>query len=380
MDSPSQVAPAAGLKPAASSWRITRFFDYLFGLFVIWLGLGAFSAVPVLHFLTLGYFLAASARVAESGRIRDGFIGLGTAARIGKILLAAWLLFLPIRLIHSYWHDAQIIDPSSDSAKNLAVLLIIWIVAATLIILWAILRGGRLRHFAWLAPGRLIRWMGAPKNIHSLIPKFSPIKIIRQFFDYFKLGFLGFVGGALWLLVPVAVLFLAPLIPNPGLSALVSLLGSALLGIVALHVPFLQTRYAVSRCFSEFKNWRLVRAEFRKAPLALWLALFVTLLFALPLYILKIELTPQEVAWIPNLVFVLFMYPARLLLGWANSRALRRENPSHWFWRILGRLGMLPSVLVYVIVVWISQYLSWHGSYSLFEQHAFLLPAPMLGM
>ncbi len=359
---------------------ISRFFDYLFGLLIIWLSLGALSAVPVLHFLTLGYFLAASARVAKSGRIRDGLIGLKTAARIGKILLAAWLLFVPVRLLHSYWYDAQIIDPNSGSVKNLASLLIIWIVTVTLFILWAILRGGRLRNFTWPAPARLIRWMGAPKSFISFVPKFSPTKIIRLFFGYFKLGFFGFVGGAIWLLIPVLILFLAPLISSPVLSALVSLLGTILLGIVALYVPFLQTRYAVSRRFLEFKNWRVVREEFRKAPLALWLALFVTLLFALPLYILKIELTPREVAWIPNLVFVLFMYPARLLLGWANSRAIRREDRSHWVWRIFGRLGMFPSVVVYVFVVWISQYLSWHGSYSLFEQHAFLLPAPMLGM
>jgi hypothetical protein len=34
--------------------------------------------------------------------------------------------------------------------------------------------------------------------------------------------------------------------------------------------------------------------------------------------------------------------------------------------------------LSYVLLLYLSQFFSWHGVYSLLEQHAFLVPAPLL--
>jgi hypothetical protein len=47
--------------------------------------------------------------------------------------------------------------------------------------------------------------------------------------------------------------------------------------------------------------------------------------------------------------------------------------------RWASRLAMLPFVALYVVVVYFTQYLSWYGTWSLLEQHAFLVPAPFLG-
>lgn len=44
------------------------------------------------------------------------------------------------------------------------------------------------------------------------------------------------------------------------------------------------------------------------------------------------------------------------------------------------KLAMLPTVAVYVFFVWLTQYLIWHGTLGLLEQHAFLVPAPLLGL
>ena len=85
-----------------------------------------------------------------------------------------------------------------------------------------------------------------------------------------------------------------------------------------------------------------------------------------------IELTPRELAWLPSLLFVIFIFPARILTGWAMNRALRQEQPRHWFPRWLARLGILPIGLAYVLVVYLTPYLSWNGALSLLEQHAFL--------
>ena len=103
------------------------------------------------------------------------------------------------------------------------------------------------------------------------------------------------------------------------------------------------------------------------------------MLFALPLYLLKLELTPREVLILPSLVFVVFSWPARVLCGWAVGRAQRQELPrivvSRWF----GRVSIIPTAAIYALVVFLTRYTSWYGTWSLLEQHAFLVPVPFLG-
>jgi hypothetical protein len=79
-------------------------------------------------------------------------------------------------------------------------------------------------------------------------------------------------------------------------------------------------------------------------------------------------------------VFVTFIFPARLLTGWAVSCAHHRPQESHWFFRWTGRLPFIPVALFYVLVVYITQFTSWNGIWSLYEQHAFLVPVPFFGM
>jgi len=119
---------------------------------------------------------------------------------------------------------------------------------------------------------------------------------------------------------------------------------------------------------------------FRRAPIAFWFALLITLLSALPLYLLKIELTPPEVTWLPSLVFVMFIIPARFLTGWAVGRARRHERPRFFLFRWMSRLAALPVLATYVFIVYFTQYVSWYGVWSLYEQHAFLVPVPFLAM
>jgi hypothetical protein len=136
---------------------------------------------------------------------------------------------------------------------------------------------------------------------------------------------------------------------------------------------------ATNRLMAVF-DWRATRREFARAPWAFAFSFVITLLFALPLYLLKIEIVPREAAWLPSLVFIIFILPARLLTGWALSRAARRQQPRHWFFRWTGRLPFLPAALFYVLIVFFTQYTSWNGAWSLYEQHAFLVPVPFFGM
>jgi hypothetical protein len=156
--------------------------------------------------------------------------------------------------------------------------------------------------------------------------------------------------------------------------------GALGLGVVVLYLPFLQMRFAVANRMRALFQLGAVREGFRRAPWAYAGALIVTLAFAVPLYLLKIEIVPREAAWLPSLFFIAFIFPARLVTGWAYGRSQRRATRRHWLWRITGRLGMLPIAAAYVVIVFFSQYAAWEGIWSLYEQHAFLLPVPFMGL
>ncbi len=168
--------------------------------------------------------------------------------------------------------------------------------------------------------------------------------------------------------------------PSGARRRLVGFAGGGLLAIVLVQLPFFQARFAEqNRLFAAFEL-RALRRQFGRAPVAFLIALALTLALAVPLYLLKIEILPREAAWLPSLLFVVSIFPARLATGWAMARSNRREKPRHGFWRWTSRLAMVPLVLVYVLIAYFTQYLSWYGVWSLYEQHAFLVPAPFLGL
>src|SRR5206468_3828051 len=144
-------------------------------------------------------------------------------------------------------------------------------------------------------------------------------------------------------------------------------------------LPFLQMRFAAEGRLAALFEYRAVRERFRRAPWAFACALLLTLASAVPLYLLKIEMIPRETVWLPSLVFLGFIFPTRVLTGWAYARAARQEQPRHWVFRAMGRLVMLPTVAFYALFVFLSQYTAWNGIGSLYEQHAFLVPVPFLG-
>jgi len=350
------------------------------GLISVMLTLAVISAIPVVNLLSLGYLLESSGRVARSGRVRDGFIGLSRFSNAGRIALSCWIWFLPLRLIHSFWRDAELIEPGGDEAARLRVVLAVSSVLIGIHLIGACLRGGKWRHFFLPAPFQWLRFLGGSIGFSALLASVAAFVKEMRLFYFFSLGARGFTGAALWLAIPLLIMMFFANVTNPGLAVLGSFAGSFLLAGVCLYLPFLQTRFAMTGRFGEFFSISATRELFRRAPLAFWMALLVTLLFALPLYLLKIELTPNEIAWLPNLAFVLFIFPARLLLGWAVSRAERRETQRIWLSRWAARLGAIPVVGTYAFIVWLTQYLSWHGSLSLLEQHAFLVPAPLFGL
>jgi hypothetical protein len=355
---------------------VTRGLDWTFGLLCLAAGLAIFSVVPLLNFISLGYLLHVSAQVARSGRIRDGFPGVRRASRIGSFVVGALLICIPARVLSGLWKDAEIVAPGSTGASlwRIATFLV---TAVTLFqILWASLRGGRLHHFLWPAPLRFLAWLKSPDKVSLIRDRLSAAIAGLRLPFLFWLGARAFAGTFLWLLLPVGILIAAAQKAPESGGAILSLLGGLLLMPVVLYLPFLQVRFALEGRFRALFEIGVIRQNFKRAPLAFWCALLATLLFALPLYLLKIELPPRGIVWLPSLVFVLFIFPARLLTGWAFGRARRQPSPRHGLIQWASRLGLLPVILLYVVIVYLSQYLSWNGTLGLLEQHAFLVPAP----
>jgi hypothetical protein len=353
--------------------------DWVLGALALW-GLLAFcSVIPVLNFLSLGYLMEASARVGRGGRCRDGFIGVRKATVLGTMVAGVWLVTWPVKLVAVMWRDAELIQPGGAVARGWY--LAVWVLLALTFVhvLWACARGGKLIYFLWPRPFMLWRWLREGQQWQQMQASATNYVLGLRLPHYLWLGLLGFVGASLWLIVPVGLLLVATRLPDGG-AIVVSLLGSVLLFWVALHLPFLQARLAVTGDWAAVLHYKEVRRMFGRAPWAFWLALLVTLLLALPLYLLKIELTPKELAWAPSLLFVVLIFPARVLTGWALARAGRRKEPRGKWATWTARLAILPVGLAYVLAVYFTPYFSWNGVASLLEQHAFLVPAPLMAL
>ncbi len=90
-----------------------------------------------------------------------------------------------------------------------------------------------------------------------------------------------------------------------------------LLAPVVCWIPYLQLQFVESNSWRDLFQLRTVRGAYRRAPIAMTLALTLLLLFSVPLYLIKIELLPRETVWLPGLFFFVFIWPARIILGWA---------------------------------------------------------------
>ncbi|RUL87055.1 hypothetical protein [Tautonia sociabilis] len=350
--------------------------EWVFGALALVVGLAVLAAIPVAQLLCLGYLLEAGGRVARSGRLRDGLVGVRLSARLGGMAIGILLWTLPIQLFASMARSAAVIDPGGPIAARwrVASFVVLALTAAHLTI--ALARGGRLRHFLW--PFGAIGWLRRNRDLGRVYRRCRDDCLAfasRLRLPYYaRLGLLGFLGTLAWLVLPATLL-------AAGRSApLLGLIGALLLGGVAMVLPFLQMHFAVEGRLRAFRELRPVRDRFRRAPWAFALALTLTATLAVPLYLLKIEMIPREAVWLPSLVFLTFTFPARLAAGWAYHRSSRRDRPRHWVFRASGRLWMLPIAALYVLFVFLSQFAAWRGAWSLYEQHAFLLPVPFIGL
>ena len=352
-----------------------RFAFWIFGVAVLVTALALTASLPIVQFVTLGYLLEISRRIVEHQTIRAGFWGIQAATRAGGVILGTFLIWLPAYFMSSYYMDATIMLPGSERADQYGWQTALLAVFTSFVTLWAWARGGLLRHFIWPAPIQFLKeglnrkiYVTAHNRFWEFVSQF-PLRAL------FVTGFQGFIGTFCWLIIPIGLCIGGMVLPR-GINFVCGTIGYVALAIIFLYLPMLQTRFAVEQRFAVFREIGVVRSMYQRAPLALWISMVSVWLLALPVYLVKIELTPREVVMLPAIVFIIFAWPTRILLGWAYARAQRRETPRLRFSIWLGRLTLMPIVFAYGSIVLASRYTSWYGEWSLLEQHALLIPIP----
>lgn len=360
-------------------WRVGKFLFWsvprtLFGIASLILLLAVLAAIPGLNFLVLGYLLAAEGNIARTGRWRDAVPLIDLAPRLGSIALGFWLWLWPLRLMVDAAADAHIIDPGSPADRGWHLAVRITAVCLTIHLCLALARGGSL--FCFFRPLKNLLWFVRQLRDGSYWPLAETR--VREFVRglrlkyHFWLGVRGFMGALLWLVIPTAI-FAAPRRSEGGILIFV---GGLLLMLVLSWTPFLQAHFAREERFSAFFELRTVRRLYRHAPFAWNFTLLVTLTLALPLYLFKVVLPPRDAMWLETTVFLVSIYPARVLTGWAYYRAATCETPAWFGWRWITRLALLPLLALFVFLLFFTQFIGEHGKRVLFEHHAFLLPAP----
>ena len=367
---------------------VRRFFSFIgwmirgsFCIMSLVVLLATLTAIPIFQLIAFGYLLSVAGGLANGNRLRDSLPHLREAGQIGLAALAIIIAALPTQLL-SHWESvAYLINPDSGQATAMRALAITCSAVATVYLLWAMIRGGRLKHYLWPAPKRFLRegwrwstWSSAPDRLWDFT---TSLQLPR----YFWLGLRGALGTLIWL-IPAMIIIAAFRNGETGLAGLVGFVAVLFLGIGMLYLPMLQAHFAAENRLSALFEVREIRRQFRRAPWA-WLSamVFALVLTPIPLYLLKIEATPREVMWLPCLVFIAFILPARIVTGLALRRARgRSEGTSRWarISRWLVRMAMPLVVGIYLLFVYVSQYTSWDGLQTWVQQHAILIPVPFL--
>jgi hypothetical protein len=369
----------------AWAWFRDRLF-LLLGVATIGVGLGIVAAVPILGLAALGYILEAAARVARGGRFRDGFPGIRRIARIGACALGTLIVSLPLIICDSLRRDealifavvanrcraqAVAIPPAViEHHRRFELVTLALLVVTALHVAGALARAATLG--AFFRPIKngvfLLGCVVRPARLGEAVA--AAVVWVRELGlgHLFSLGARGFVAAAVWLALPTALLAAGRAHPLLGIAG-----GLALVPVLA-WLPFLQVRLAVEDRFAAAFDVGEIRARRRRAPLAHAFAVFVTLLLALPLYLLKVEQLPRDVLWLAAIVFVALVLPAKLLVGKAYARgSARPASASLWLRAACGHVEV-PMIALYVVLLFLTQFIDWRGAYGLFEHHAFMLP------
>jgi hypothetical protein len=391
------------------------------GFLLAWL-----ATVPIVQFLTLGFFLEVTHRVIRSGRLRDGMLGAEKGWTLCKWLFGIAITWLPLLVVSRMRYDAWLIDPTSTAYASYRF----WeyVVFGLTVMHWVGvgLTGGQLRHFFWpllvpwyLASGLVKRLLSVQwvqlvieQTLGAVFPRivsayyrsvplsnwFVPAVLWRharqgtllsassdRFWGwveslrpayYFRWGLGGFAGLLLWFGGPTLWLLVATRAANPVAEGLFFTLGLLHLFLVLQYFPLVQCRYAETGRWSSYLQWRAAAQRFRYSPLRLTLAAAVSLLLTFPLWLTRIAMIPYELWWLLAGLYVACLWPVWLTWGWAWHHAVRRTIRTHWLWRtgVYGLFWLL--ILGQLLLTLVSIYTSWQGVFNILIHPTFNIPTP----
>jgi hypothetical protein len=181
-------------------------------------------------------------------------------SRLGQIVLGVSLMILPLWLVSGIAQSAQIIDPDSIIARRWRWGLIVLTVVMAVHIVLAIACGGRLWQFLFpfLNPFWLLarlRQGGYYRAASNAVWDFWLSLRLRH---YFWLGLRGFLGGLIWLGLPVTLMAMGHFTGRSGLIGPLAFLtgwfGAFLLLFVMSYVPIVQVRFATENRFAAFSS------------------------------------------------------------------------------------------------------------------------------
>ena len=367
---------------------IRKPFRSLSWLFHVFLGIGfllpllaGLAAIPGLSLLALGVMLAAQAQVAQSGRLRDGFPLLPVSTRIGTIGFMIGLFLVPIVMASSVAGGQQVVAQLSGVSQNgfraLTKVLQVIIFAHLLL---AIANGGSFTCF--LRPIRNIRQLLKRIRSNDFAPTVNlwteRLATISQPWHHFLLAVKAVVGALCWLTIPTVLLGMSSTSPheNPGLPGFLSFVGGALMIPVAAWLPLLQVHQATTGRFKAIFEVRVVREIICRVPIRWAIATVLLYALAVPLYLSKVVLPPADAYWLFTPLFILVIYPTRLLIGWVYGTGIHREHRAPRLIRWPTKVFMLPLLGLYSLILFAVPLISEAGPKAMFENHAFLLPVP----
>ncbi|MCA9265264.1 MAG: hypothetical protein KDA60_15495 [Planctomycetales bacterium] len=236
MESESRIVAAVVPPHSISIGTLIRYLWYgttssvsfVFGLVSLTIGLAVVATIPVLQLATLGYLLECSARVARSGRLRDGLPGVWLAGRFGGAILGTWVALLPLRFVSDLRYSAQLLDASESVSRRWNVAF--WMLAALILghIAWALFRGARLRHFIWPAPVALVHRLRRRRMYAEARDRTYDVICRLQIPHLLTLGLKGFLVAMIWLWLPISLMVIGGRLGGSGGGG-VTVIGALLL-------------------------------------------------------------------------------------------------------------------------------------------------------
>ncbi len=365
-------------------WKPIRsvfwFIHLSFGTACLVMVLAILAAIPGLNILTLGYLIDPQRRVAESGRLRDGFPLLVLAPRLGVIVFFSILFLAPIRIQAVRVSDAAVIlGVMHPQVVQMQTILQVLQTIVAIHLMLAIARGGTVGCF--LRPFKNIIWflrkIFTRKGRTEMSEGTEQVLNLVRPVQHFWIGLKAFFGAVLWLFIPAGLLvaYSAPGRTAP-IFGLLSFLGGVLMIPVAAWLPQLQVHQAVTGRFSAIFSIRAARRVIRGTPLCWMLTTVLMYVMTFPLYLAKIKLLPADALLVLTPFFIILTYPARILVAWAYHRGMQKTRAAWWPYRWTIKLLMIPLLAGYAGFQFATPLISELGKAAPLENPAFLGPVP----